>query len=1189
MFRSHRFVRVALAVLASAALAPTSAVAARQTNAGAAADVPSRASASRPVRDPDRGLDPKLRAKLDLIDATRDVWTVERRATEIEARLVELARAWNAAASSANAETFDSATKAWVAPALRVGPLLAAARTEPAPETSGRAWTLTSGVPSGATAPQPFGEALAGWRKTFTGPSRLECELFGVVERPGAAPTLATTIRVQASGVVANARVQHDATWTCTWSVAGESLRLVELGVMAFDAATLPGGATPPFVDVTEALFEDRELYRARFAPGLDRWRATLPSSVSPGALGHHGLAVGDVNGDGLEDLYVCRPGGLPNQLLLHTPDDRLRDVSAEAGVDFLDFTSSALLVDLDGDGDRDLVLAASVGLVFLANDGHGRFEQTLRIERSLATSLSAADYDGDGDLDVYVCSYLSPYEQNGLPVPYHDANNGEANQLWRNDVTNGQGASGEPWKFVDVTREVGLDENNRRFTFAAAWEDFDEDGDQDLYVANDFGRKNLYRNDGGRFRDVAPELVADDVSAGMGVDWGDFDGDGWMDAYTTNMCTRAGSRLTCSPGFRATRGGADEHDYRAHAMGNTLLANRGGKRFEDVAEASGTAFGRWGWGAIFVDFDGDGALDLFAPNGFASDERQPDLDSFFWRQVVLQSPADGDAESGAARDEYALGWRAINRLMRQGYSWNGHERNVALWNVGHGRFVDVSAATGLDHPDDSRAAVRVDWDHDGDEDLFLTNRNAPMLRMLENRRATEHAWIGFELASRDPRRTTIGARVVVSTDDGRTQRLTQRAGHGYLAQSSSRLVFGLGRASVEAVHVRWPSGETESFGAPSARNAYRLLQGSGSAQPLPARARREFGETTCVAPRLAATRTVLTTPLGLPRLALETADGRAASLFGITMQGPQGTGRPLVVLLWSREDLESLRLLHRFAAEKESLEAAGLAQVLALCADAGAEARTRAVEAWSAANWPFSRGFASEEALQVLELVLAALHDDARGLFTPVAFLVDPTGRVVSTYSGAIEPATIARDMALVGLDDAARLAAAVPFPGRWLSKSLAAPDQDVAARLAQHGLERPASEYSLAKLEVRKTSNADVAVQIGIALHEQGRRAEAIAQYRRALGVDPAHALAAQSLALALHESGDLDGAFAAYREALKLSPGHADTRFNLGVLCLQRNDVAGAKQELTALEKLSPEHAAALADKIRAVEHE
>ena len=118
-------------------------------------------------------------------------------------------------------------------------------------------------------------------------------------------------------------------------------------------------------------------------------------------------------------------------------------------------------------------------------------------------------------------------FEKDGLPVPYHDARNGEPNALYVN---------GGDFAFRDAAAELGLDHNNDRFSFAAAWEDFDNDGDQDLYVANDFGRNNLYRNDGGRLRDVASELGAEDISAGMGVTWGDADGDGWMDLYVTNM-----------------------------------------------------------------------------------------------------------------------------------------------------------------------------------------------------------------------------------------------------------------------------------------------------------------------------------------------------------------------------------------------------------------------------------------------------------------------------------------------------------------------------------------------------------------------------------------------------------------------------------------------------------------------------
>ena len=106
--------------------------------------------------------------------------------------------------------------------------------------------------------------------------------------------------------------------------------------------------------------------------------------------------------------------------------------------------------------------------------------------------SLAAADFDADGDLDVYVCCYskrAAAVEQRFLarPIPYHDANNGSRNMLLRND---------RQWRFRDATKAVGLDENNHRFSFAAAWEDFDGDGDLDLYVANDFGRKNLYRCD---------------------------------------------------------------------------------------------------------------------------------------------------------------------------------------------------------------------------------------------------------------------------------------------------------------------------------------------------------------------------------------------------------------------------------------------------------------------------------------------------------------------------------------------------------------------------------------------------------------------------------------------------------------------------------------------------------------------
>ena len=158
-------------------------------------------------------------------------------------------------------------------------------------------------------------------------------------------------------------------------------------------------------------------------------------------------------------------------------------------------------MLDLDNDGDQDLIVATQIALLLLANDGTGKFEPRAELALPAAFSLAAADYDLDGDLDLYACNYASATEwaeAGGLglqPIPYHDANNGPPNALFRND-----GA----FEFVNVTQALGLDRNNRRWSFAASWEDYDLDGDADLYVANDFGRNNLYRNDGGQFVDVA-------------------------------------------------------------------------------------------------------------------------------------------------------------------------------------------------------------------------------------------------------------------------------------------------------------------------------------------------------------------------------------------------------------------------------------------------------------------------------------------------------------------------------------------------------------------------------------------------------------------------------------------------------------------------------------------------------------
>ena len=313
----------------------------------------------------------------------------------------------------------------------------------------------------------------------------------------------------------------------------------------------------------------------------------------------------------------------MPNRLYLREADGTLRDVSQSAGVDYLDASRSALFVDLDGDGDQDLVAVVGADVLVQENEGGwdepdgGRFRLKAVLPAPSFFSISAADYDSDGDLDLFGCAYSLPYWEDSIPIPYHDANNGRANVLYRNDGN---------WRWSDATVESGLDQNNRRYSFAAAWEDYDRDGDPDLYVANDFGRNNLYRNDGGTFTDVAAEAGVEDISAGMGVSWGDVDGDGWMDLYVSNMYSSAGKRVAYQREFQES---ADENTraaFQRHARGNSLFRNQQDGTFEDVSESSGVTMGRWAWGSLFCDLNGDGRQDIVVPNGFVTNEDTDDL-----------------------------------------------------------------------------------------------------------------------------------------------------------------------------------------------------------------------------------------------------------------------------------------------------------------------------------------------------------------------------------------------------------------------------------------------------------------------------------------------------------------------------------------------------------------------------------
>jgi hypothetical protein len=402
----------------------------------------------------------------------------------------------------------------------------------------------------------------------------------------------------------------------------GEQPLLTGLTVVDYEEVEQQGSSGRLFSDCTESVFRDVPAYAGQIRPGIHGWLQSIDISVDPDFEGMQGLSLADVNGDGLDDVYLCQGGGLPNRLLLQNRDGSVRDASAHSGLDWMETTRCALFADFDNDGDQDVALSTDDALLLLANDGTARFTERARFpELTLGFALAAADDDADGDLDLYVCRHFSEAHkavgQLPNPVPYHDANNGGRNALLRNEGG---------WQFRDATVETGLDTHNRRWSYAAAWEDYDNDGDMDLYVANDFGRNNLYRNDGGRFVDVAAEAGVEDVASGMSVTWGDFDEDGWMDLYVSNMFSSAGSRITYQGQFQSDASEETKGYYQRLARGNSLFHNQGDGTFRDVSVEAGVTMGRWAWGSRFADLDNDGREDLVVANGYITGDDTGDL-----------------------------------------------------------------------------------------------------------------------------------------------------------------------------------------------------------------------------------------------------------------------------------------------------------------------------------------------------------------------------------------------------------------------------------------------------------------------------------------------------------------------------------------------------------------------------------
>ncbi len=927
----------------------------------------------------------------------------------------------------------------------------------------------------------------------------------------------------------------------------------------------------PAFTEVSAAALGRNPAFVQQLGRGLDDWVTRLDGVFTVGGMGHHGVSVGDADGDGLDDLYVAQPSGLPNRLFHNQGDGTFADVTEAAGLAVLDSTSQSLFADVDNDGDRDLLLVTRGGLLLFTNDGQAHFTHVADAFRTKGalkgspTSIAMADYDRDGFLDVYLCTYSyfigASEDKAGQPTPYHDAQNGPPNVLFRND---GRG------RFVDVTNDVGLDENNNRFSFAAAWADYDEDGWPDLLVANDFGRKNLYHNEGMRdgkltFKDVAGAAGVEDYGAGMSAAWLDYDNDGHLDIYTGNMWTATGQRVTAAPGFMPDAPAEIRALYRRHARGNSLFRNRDDGTFEDVTLAARAEFGRWAWSSDAFDFDNDGWEDLFVVNGmFTRDAREQDvdLDSFFWRQVTARSPLTSRA--GTAFDD---AWRATNRLLAAHGSQARHERDVFLHNDGKGGFDEVSGTVGLDLDGDGRSFAVTDYDLDGDADLVVMSaRSAPQLRVFRNDYPEKNASLALRLVGTKSNRDAVGARVVVETDALRRTKILL-AGSGFISQHSQELLFGLGKSTrILKVEILWPNGLTQTLadvplgrrvwiteGSDSVRSKSFEQRPSSSTQVQPAEPS---------APPTAGT--WLYRPYPAPDFTLRDLDGREHASARLR-------GRPLFLCFWSASAPPSQLALAELARERQALAAAG-ATLLAIAMDA-AEDEPKVRAAAQGVGIPVA--LASDEVAGTYSILNRYVFDRRLDLRLPTILLLDAQGQVAKVYRDRIDAAQVLADIPTIEAPAAERLARALPFRGTFYASPGERNYFQSSLDLSEQGFDAAALQGFLRVAAL--DPSAMTFYNVGTLQMKLGQPTEAKASFERALTLDPGYAEASNSLGALLAQSGDVPAAIARFRAALEKKPDFPDALNNLGYALFQteRDDAAYALyQKALALQPEFPE---------------